>query len=36
MITKDFKEGQNYIAYNADCVEVARNLDDNSVDFIIY
>lgn len=36
MKVKDFSQGQNYIAYNADCVDVSRGLDDESVDFIIY
>ena len=36
MNVKDFAQGDNFIAYNADCVEVARELDDESVDFIIY
>ena len=34
--SKNYKQGNNYMLYNADCVEVARNMDDNSVDFIIY
>jgi DNA modification methylase len=33
---KNFKQGNNYIAYNADTVEVCANLDDSSVDYIIY
>ena len=36
MKVKDFSQGENYIAYNADCIDVSRNLDDGSVDFIIY
>ena len=36
MQVKDYAEGQNYIAYNADCVEVARDMDNDSVDHIIY
>jgi len=36
MQVKDYAQGKNYIVYNADCVEVARNLDDNSVGFIVY
>lgn len=36
MKVKDYAQGENYIAYNADCVEVSRGLDDDSVDFIIY
>lgn len=36
MKVKDFSEGVNYMAYNADCIEVARGMDDGSVDFIIY
>lgn len=36
MKAKDFAQGENYIAYNADCVEIARGMDDSSVDFIIY
>lgn len=36
MKVKDYSQGENYIAYNADCVEVSRGLDDDSVDFIIY
>lgn len=36
MQVKNYKQGNNYMLYNADCVEVARNMDDNSVDFIIY
>lgn len=36
MQVKDFSQGTNYVAYNADCIEVARELQDNSVDFIIY
>lgn len=36
MKAKDYQQGKNYIAYNADCVEVSREMDDDSVDFIIY
>jgi DNA modification methylase len=36
MIVKNHAQGERFIAYNADCVEVARELDDNSVDFIVY
>lgn len=36
MKVKDYSQGKNYIAYNADCIEVANELDDNSLDFIIY
>lgn len=36
MKVKSFAQGRNYVAYNADCVEVARELDDESVNFIIY
>ena len=36
MKVKDYSQGENYIAYNADCVEVAKELDDRSVDFIVY
>lgn len=36
MKAKDYQQGKNYIAYNADCVEVARDMGDESVDFIIY
>lgn len=36
MKVKDFAQGNNFIAYNADCVEVARELEDGSVGFIIY
>ena len=36
MQVKDYAQGANYIAYNADTIEVARELDDGSVDFIIY
>lgn len=36
MQVKDFAQGRNYIAYNADCVEVARELEADSVGFIIY
>lgn len=32
----DQKEGANWSAYNSDCVEFAKNLPDNSVDFSIY
>ena len=36
MNVKDFTQGNNFMLYNADCVEVARNLADESVDFTIY
>lgn len=36
MQVKDYSQGKNYIAYNADCIEVAKDLEDSSVDFIIY
>lgn len=36
MQVKTYAQGRNYIAYNADCVEVSRELDDGSVGFIIY
>lgn len=36
MKVKDFIQGKNFYAYNADCIEVARELDDGSVDYIIY
>lgn len=36
MKVKTYAQGRNYIAYNADCIEVARELDDESVGFIIY
>ena len=36
MQVKDYAQGHNYIAYNADCVEVARELEADSVGFIIY
>lgn len=36
MQVKDFSQGRNYIAYNADCVEVAKELEADSVGFIIY
>lgn len=36
MQVKDFAQGHNYIAYNADCVEVARDLEADSVGFIVY
>lgn len=32
----DEHAGNNYHLYNADCVEVAKNLPDNSIDFSIY
>ena len=32
----DQASGKNYTIYNADCVEVAQNLPDNSIDFSIY
>lgn len=36
MKAKDFTQGKDYILYNADCVEIADELNTNSVDFIIY
>jgi len=36
MQVKDYAQGRNYIAYNADCVEVARELESDSVGFIVY
>lgn len=36
MQVKDFHQGNNFIVYNADCIEVAKDLDDESVGFIIY
>lgn len=36
MKVKDYAQGRNFIAYNADCIEVARELDDESVGFIVY
>ena len=36
MKVKDQVFGENFAAYNADCIEVAKSLDDESVDFIIY
>lgn len=36
MKAKDYQQGKNYIAYNADCIDIARELDDDSVGFIIY
>lgn len=33
---KDYAQGENFILYNADCVEVCEKMDDGSVDFIIY
>ena len=36
MNVKDYAQGESFILYNADCVEVAREMDDNSVDFTIY
>lgn len=36
MKVKNFQQGENFYAYNADCVEVASQMDDGSVDFIIY
>lgn len=36
MKVKNYAQGNNYIAYNADCIEVARELDDNSIGFIVY
>ena len=36
MQVKDFAQGRNFIAYNADCVEVARNLESDSIGFMVY
>jgi len=36
MKVKDYAQGRNYIVYNADCVEVARELEADSVGFIVY
>ncbi len=36
MQVKDYAQGHNYIAYNADCIEVARELEADSVGFIVY
>lgn len=36
MKVKDYQQGKNYIAYNADCIEVARELESESVGFIVY
>ncbi|HWK69987.1 MAG TPA: site-specific DNA-methyltransferase [Burkholderiaceae bacterium] len=36
MQVKDYAQGHNYIAYNADCIEVTRELDADSVGFIVY
>lgn len=33
---KNYTKGQNFMLYNADCVEVAAQMPENSVDFIIY
>lgn len=33
---KNYAQGDNFILYNADCVEVASKMEDSSVDFIIY
>jgi len=30
------KEGENFTIYHADCVEVARNLPDESIDFSVF
>jgi DNA modification methylase len=30
------KHGENYAIYNSDCVEFARNMPDNSIDFSVY
>lgn len=36
MQVKNYKAGENYVAYNADTVEVCAELDEGSVDYIIY
>jgi len=36
MKVKDQVHGKNFSLFNADCVEVAKSMPDNSVDFIIY
>ena len=36
MQVKDYAQGRNWIAYNADCVEVARELETDSIGFIVY
>ena len=33
---KNFAQGDNFMLYNADCIEVAKGIPDNSVDFIVY
>lgn len=33
---KNFSQGDRHIVYNADCVEVARQMPESSVDFIVY
>ena len=33
---KNYSQGENHIVYNADCVEVARQMPEGSVDFIVY
>lgn len=33
---KNFSQGERHIVYNADCVEVARQMPESSVDFIVY
>lgn len=33
---KDSAQGERFMLYNADCVEVAAQMPENSVDFIIY
>lgn len=30
------KAGKNYHIYNADCIDIAQKLPDNSIDFSIY
>lgn len=36
MQVKDYAQGLNYVAYNADCVEVARELEPDSIGFMVY
>lgn len=36
MQVKDFAQGRSWIAYNADCVEVARELESDSIGFMVY
>lgn len=33
---KNYSQGERHIVYNADCVEVARQMPESSVDFIVY